>query len=103
MNKYKDKLLAFEDNWDSYGVRKPSAISIEIAMGILNQVGDPDLVGCVYPTSDESIMIEHKWNENKITWEIDYDGCVGCEIIKFLYFDVDSAAALKINLTNFLK
>jgi len=103
MNNYKEKLLELKDNWDSYGVRKPSGLSIEIAMIILNQVGNPDLVNRVFQTSDESIIIKHKWSGNKITWEIDYDGDVGLEVQKFSYFDIDSAAALKINLTDLLK
>ena len=103
MNKYKEELLGFEDNWDSYGARKPSAISIEIAMGILNQIKDEKLVRHVCPTSDESILISHKWEGDKLMWEIDYDGETALRVEKACYYDIDSAAALKIDLTNFLK
>jgi len=77
--------------------------SIDIAMLILHQLGDDDLLEHVFPTSDESIIIKHNWRGDKLMWEIDYDGDVAVMVEKRTYYDIPYPASGKINLTELLK
>jgi hypothetical protein len=74
-------LSSMEEDWDSYGAGAPSALSIEIALEILDILEaagtEPEYI---LPTSDESILFKYQLGDINYLWEIESDGEIGLMI-----------------------